>query len=203
MICNQMKNLTWNVMNNLLQWLLGDEGWLINSSSPQWHIHASVNQACIGPDNGLSPGRPLSEPMLTYCHLDSWEHISVKLELEFYHFHSRKCHWKCRLLKWRPFCPGGDEWSIYHMLIFSVLSHWNENVFILMKSSSLAAPKVVKMTTFGAASDETFIKMMTFSFQWHAWYWHGSVWDSTIISEQTNISRCIFMNENVCILILN
>ena len=34
-----------------------------------------------------------------------------------------------------------------------------------MKSSSLAAPKVVKMTTFGAASDETFIKMMTFSFQ--------------------------------------
>ena len=44
--------------------------------------------------------------------------------------------------------------------------HWNENVFILMKSSSLAAPKVVKMTTFGAASDETFIKMMTFSFQW-------------------------------------
>ena len=44
-------------------------------------------------------------------------------------------------------------------------AHWNENVFILMKSSSLAAPKVVKMTTFGAASDETFIKMMTFSFQ--------------------------------------
>ena len=43
--------------------------------------------------------------------------------------------------------------------------HWNENVIILMKSSSLAAPKVVKMTTFGAASDETFIKMMTFSFQ--------------------------------------
>ena len=44
--------------------------------------------------------------------------------------------------------------------------HWNKNVFILMKSSSLAAPKVVKMTTFGAASDENFIKMMTFSFQW-------------------------------------
>ena len=44
--------------------------------------------------------------------------------------------------------------------------HWNENVFILMKSSSLAAPKVVKMTTFGAATDENFIKMTTFSFQW-------------------------------------
>ena len=45
------------------------------------------------------------------------------------------------------------------------VTHWNENVFILMKSSSLAALKVVKMTTFGAASDENFIKMMTFSFQ--------------------------------------
>ena len=44
--------------------------------------------------------------------------------------------------------------------------HWNENVIILMKFSSLAAPKVVKMTTFSAASDENFVKMMTFPFQW-------------------------------------
>ena len=43
--------------------------------------------------------------------------------------------------------------------------HWNENVIILMKFSSLAAPKVVILTTFGAASDEDFIKMKTFSFQ--------------------------------------
>ena len=43
--------------------------------------------------------------------------------------------------------------------------HWNGNVIILMKFSSLAALKVVILTTFGAASDENFIKMMTFSFQ--------------------------------------
>ena len=43
--------------------------------------------------------------------------------------------------------------------------HWNENVVVLMKSSSLAALKVVKMTTFSAASDENFIKMTTFPFQ--------------------------------------
>ena len=43
--------------------------------------------------------------------------------------------------------------------------HWNENVVILMKSSSLAAPKVVILTTFGAASDEDFVKMKTFPFQ--------------------------------------
>ena len=44
-------------------------------------------------------------------------------------------------------------------------SHWDENVVILMKSSSLAELKVVILTTFGAASEEDFIKMTTFSFQ--------------------------------------
>ena len=43
--------------------------------------------------------------------------------------------------------------------------HWNENVVILMKFSSLAALEVVILTTFSAASDENFIKMKTFSFQ--------------------------------------
>ena len=49
--------------------------------------------------------------------------------------------------------------------------HWNENVVVLMKSSSLAALKVVKMTTFSAASDENFIKMTTFPFQCCSWYY--------------------------------
>ena len=43
--------------------------------------------------------------------------------------------------------------------------HWNENVVILMKFSSLAALEVVILTTFSAASDENFIKMKTFPFQ--------------------------------------
>ena len=46
-----------------------------------------------------------------------------------------------------------------------VVIFWNGNVFILMKFSSLAALKVVKMTTSSAASDENFIKMKTFPFQ--------------------------------------
>ena len=46
-----------------------------------------------------------------------------------------------------------------------VAIHWNGNVVILTKSSSLAALKVVKMTTFSAASDEDFVKATTFSFQ--------------------------------------
>ena len=56
-----------------------------------------------------------------------------------------------------------------HLQIFDhlwVKCHWNGNVFILMKFSSLAALKVVRMTTSSAASDENFVKMTTFSFQW-------------------------------------
>ena len=53
--------------------------------------------------------------------------------------------------------------------------HWNGNVIILTKSSSLAAPQVVKMTTFGAASDENFVKMATFLF--HCTYCYSNkIW---------------------------
>ena len=48
-------------------------------------------------------------------------------------------------------------------------SHWNGKVVILMKFSSLAA---VKMTTSSAASDENFIDMTTFPFQWPASLYH-------------------------------
>ena len=82
-----------------------------NSSSPsaaymrQWTVSTLVQiMACR-----LFGAKPLPEPMLAYCQFDSWEHISVKYESEFYNFHSRKCNWKCRLPNWQPFCPGGDE----------------------------------------------------------------------------------------------
>ena len=62
----------------------------------------------------LFGAKPLPEPMLAYCQLESWEQISVKFESEFYHFHLRKCIWKCRLPERRPFCPGG--WVKKHTL---------------------------------------------------------------------------------------
>ena len=41
--------------------------------------------------------------LLAFCQLES---------SEFYHFHARKCIWKCRLLKWRTnFVQGGDAVS--------------------------------------------------------------------------------------------
>ena len=73
--------------------------------------------------------------MLVYCHFDSWKQVLVKFELEFYHFHSRKCIWKYQQPKWWPFCPGGDELacrkiehdSTHKPAEFKVdyRSHWN------------------------------------------------------------------------------
>ena len=56
-----------------------------------------------------------------------------------------------------------------------------------MKFSSLAALKVVKMTTSSAANDENFIKMMTFSFQ-------CSFFGSTILGAENGPSREISAN---------
>ena len=75
-------------------------------------IYASVNwiseliqvMACR-----LFGAKPVPEPMLAYCQLDSREQISVKFEVEFYHFYSRKCISNCHMPKWRSFCPRRDE----------------------------------------------------------------------------------------------
>ena len=53
--------------------------------------------------------------------------------------------------------------------------HWNKNVVILTKFSSLAALEVVILTTSSAASDEHFIKMKTFPFQWYSGAWNLSI----------------------------
>ena len=45
--------------------------------------------------------------------------------------------------------------------------NWNKSAVILTKFSSLAALEVVILTTSSAASDEIFIKMKTFLFQWY------------------------------------
>ena len=44
----------------------------------------------------------------TFGNTFQWNYI-----LEFYHLHSRKCTWNCRLSKWRPFCPGREEINWY------------------------------------------------------------------------------------------
>ena len=82
----------------------------INSSPPSAaHMHQWTGSALVQIIAcRLLVAKPLPEPMLPYWQLYSWEQISVKFESEFYHLHSRKYIWKCRLPEWRPFCPGGD-----------------------------------------------------------------------------------------------
>ena len=70
-----------------------------------------TNWVIIGPGNGLSPV-PRQDITWTNAGLLSTRLLgtySLKFESKFYHFHSRKCNWMCRLPKWQPFCPGGDE----------------------------------------------------------------------------------------------
>ena len=70
-------------------------GYCINSFSPstpykrQWTGSELVQVMVCH----LFGAKPQPEPMLTYSQLNSWEQISVKIESEFYHFHSRKCIW--------------------------------------------------------------------------------------------------------------
>ena len=51
----------------------------------------------------LFGAEPLSEPVLEYFQLDPWEQAVVNCKSNFKRFHLRKCIWKCRLRKWRPF----------------------------------------------------------------------------------------------------
>ena len=55
----------------------------------------------------LFGAKPLPETLLAYSQLDPPGHISMKLELEFYHFIKKTCNWKCCVPKWQPFCPRG------------------------------------------------------------------------------------------------
>ena len=76
----------------------------------------------------LFSAKPLPQPTLAYCQLDSWEQISVKFESEFYNFDSRKCIWKCRRPEWRPFCPGGDELNQFKWTIASTIN-WLHRIY--------------------------------------------------------------------------
>ena len=92
----------------------------------------------------------------------------MKISSKWWHF--RKCHHFDEI-----FVTGCTESC--HFDNFRCSQWWKfhqnddifGNVIILTKFSSLAALKVVILTTFGAASDENFIKMMTFSLQCRQW----------------------------------
>ena len=70
--------------------------------------------------------KPLSKPMLTYCQLDPKEHISMKFNLKFKYFHSRKCVWTCRLQNGSHFVQGSTIFTFPSTLHVSsiLMSSW-------------------------------------------------------------------------------
>ena len=108
-------------------------GAIINSSPPsatymcQWTGSALFQvMACR-----LFGAKPLPEPVLAYCQLESWEQISVNFESEFYHSHSRKYIWKCRLLYGDHFVQGEMSWrkkvqcsDVMWAVLGSLWYHW-------------------------------------------------------------------------------
>ena len=69
----------------------------------QWTGSALVMACC------LSGAKPLPEPMLAYCQLDSWEQNFSENQIGILSFSFKKMHLKFRLPKRRPFCPGADD----------------------------------------------------------------------------------------------
>ena len=121
--------LNWLIYCNLLyqMWWKIPRCFCLNSSTPsaaykhQWTGSALVRvMTCRLFDAQLLP-----QPMLTYCQLDSWEQISVKIEFDlFYHLHSRKCVWKCRLRNGSHFHSGGDKLTGVQTLHRLCLNFW-------------------------------------------------------------------------------
>ena len=69
--------------------------------------------------------------------------------------------------------------------------HWNENLVIFTKFSSLAALKVVILTTCNAASDENFVKMTSFTFHCTSpcQVSYGAFFPSSLKKRYSKISR--------------
>ena len=73
----------------------------------------------------LFDAKPLPEPMLAHGQLDSWKHILVKFESEFYHSHSIKCNWKyspvkmvaiMSMVRWVNICLTNMLWKLQYTI---------------------------------------------------------------------------------------
>ena len=57
----------------------------------------------------LFGAKPLPEPMLSYCHLDTRKQISVKNRIGILSFSFKKMHLQLFFAKVAAICPGGDK----------------------------------------------------------------------------------------------
>ena len=73
------------------QWSISVKESDVNSSTRKCRIYVSVNQV------SLFGAKPIHEPMLTYCQLETLEQTSMEFGSKCQTFHSWKCIWICRL----------------------------------------------------------------------------------------------------------
>ena len=109
------------------------EAWWDNAAFMRQWTASSLTMACH-----LVDPKPVHKPVWAYCHVDPWEHTSVKFETKCRHSYSRIMVWKCHL----------------------------QNVVTVVTLSSPAAPYVVIMIIAGASCDDKVSIMVTVGCQW-------------------------------------
>ena len=95
---------------------------ILVSASQVPYIYASMHCVSIGSDNGLSPVRRQAI-IWTNSGLLSIEPLGTifsEILFEIQNFSFMKMHLKISAVKWRPFCPEGDELMAYPELCHSV-----------------------------------------------------------------------------------
>ena len=97
----------------------------VNSSPPsapymhQWTGSALIQvMACR-----LFGAKPLPEPLLAYCQLDSWKQISLEFESEFYHFNSEKVHLNLSSAEMAAILSWGRWVEIFAFILVAVLPY--------------------------------------------------------------------------------
>ena len=139
------------------QWIIGITSLALNNMivpmKQPWRIWVNITRICheLRYKQNKSKNR-------AHKNQESWRY-------QLYRHHSNNLTCRRWIQSWHH---SNDRFSAYFMGCTQRVSappqHWNWNVVILMKYSSLAASKVVISTTFDATSDENFVKMTTFVF---------------------------------------
>ena len=105
-------------------------------TQPQWVNSLRPSDACMHhrtrPSlvkimaHHLIGAKPLSVPMMVYCHrqMDPWEHISVEFESKYNNFHWIKLVWKCCLQSNVYFALGSMCWVVPG-IHSGVYEHWH------------------------------------------------------------------------------
>ena len=113
----------------------------------------------------LTGAKPLSKPTLGYYQLNPWEQTSVKFQSKYKTFHWRKRIWNCRLPKWWPFCPGGEELREYNNSWLDTWNHIADAAYVPKWSATMiTGPISIQIPFFNV-----FMGLFTLTIQYIKW----------------------------------